>query len=216
MMIDATIVSVFQRDIIHKIPGVYPGDYLFPAASPNDFTVTRIPECCFYIDSGQDTPKFPVPQDPSVVAKSIINDIMRANIEVGPDASPGLFCIDGWIQKAPDLIRQKDIDDYKKQIAVTHADLFTAARRKQENWAKKLVKMADNDWTKTHSHRVISDNHIWAATYLGLNREYTNLEKVQQTVECPACGTMIRPDKAVCFNCKAVVNQELAKKFGLA
>lgn len=216
MMIDATVVSVFQRDVIHKLPGVYPGDFLFPAALPNDFTVTHIPQCAFYIDSGEDTPKFAVPQDPSLVAKSIVNDIFRANIETGPDAGPGIFMVDGWIRKAPDLITPKDVAEYKKEISVTHADLFVNVRRKQENWAKRLVKMADNDWSKTHSHRVISDNHIWAAQYLGLNREYTNLEKVQQTANCPACDSSIRPGVAVCFVCKAVLNPELAKKFGLA
>lgn len=214
-IVEATIVSVFQQDYVHKIPGVYPGDYLIPAAKPNDFSVTRVPVSQFYVDSGEGTPKFPVIQDPSDVSKSIVFDIRRAFIESNDEAHPGMFAIDGWINKDPDKITPVDIAEYKKKIADLYSTELAQERKAQELWAKRLVTKADDDWAKFRSQRAISDLHRWAAKYLGLNREYTSLDKLTETVECPACGLNIKQGVAICFNCKAVLDPVAAKKFGL-
>ena len=216
MILDATVVSIFEKDIIHKIPGLYPGDFLIPAATRGDISVMNVPKTQFYIDSGIDTPRFPVVQDPSDVSKSIINDVCRAYIEVGPDRRPGIFAIDGWIEKPKDKITVKDIEEYKAKIKELYKPQLEQAKKYQENWARRLVTVADDDWNKFHSHRAISDLHRWAAGYLGLNRDYTSLEKQFETAECPACGLNIRQGVAICFNCKAVLDPEKAKKFGLA
>lgn len=226
MIIEATIVSLYQRDLVHKIPGVYPGDYLIKAAEPGDISVTRVPVSAFYIDSGDDTPKFAVTQDPSAVSKSIVSDLLRAMIEIGPDAHPGLFAIDGW-DPIPDekqlalgnvVFDPKDIATYKEKVKKQYANEIVLQKRYQENWARKLVKKADDDWNKWRSHRAISDIHLWAAGFLGLNREYTNLEygKVSETIQCPACAVNIQVGVAICFNCKAILDKEKAKQFGLA
>lgn len=226
MIIESTLVSLYQRDLIHKIPGVYPGDYFIKAAAPNDISVTRVPVSAFYIDSGEDTPKFAVTQDPAVVAKSIISDLLRAMIEIGPDARPGIFSINGW-DPVPDekqlalgniVYDEKEIEAYKNKIKKQYATEIALERKYQENWARKLVKRADDDWNKWHSHRAISDIHVWAASFLGLNREYTNLESgmVAETMPCPACGTNVKVGVAICFNCKAILDREKAKGFGLA
>lgn len=216
-ILEATIVSAFQRDLFHRIPGVYPSDYLIPAAAQGDISVCRIPVSHLYIDSGEDTPKFAVPQDPEKVAESIINDLYRAWIETGLDTGPGIFWINGWINKPQDKITPKDIEDYKAEIKKKYPEQIALAKKKQENWARRLVKKADDDWNKWHSHRSISDIHIWAAEFLGLNRDYLNLEsgKAMETMPCPACGTNINVGVAVCFNCKAILDREKAKQFGL-
>lgn len=224
-ILEATIVSTFQRDLVHKIPGVYPGDYLIPAAAQGDISVCRVPLSHFYIDSGEDTPKFPVIQDPAKVAESIINDLYRAWIETGLDTGPGLFWINGWVpgwidgtlteEQAKNNI--SNLNKYKEEIKKKYPEQVALAKKKQENWARRLVKKADDDWNKWRSHRSISDIHLWAAQFLGLNREYTNLEsgKTAETTQCPACATNIMVGVAVCFNCKAILDREKAKQYGL-
>ncbi len=87
------------------------------------------------------------------------------------------------------------------------------ARRKLEEFYKRLVFIADQEWERTHNHMLVSDVQRRAARCLGLERDWAYDPKPM--VDCPACGSKVRPGVAVCRACGAVLDREKALRFGL-
>jgi hypothetical protein len=97
--------------------------------------------------------------------------------------------------------------------APTPAEL-DAARGKLEEFYKKQVFIADQEWERTHNYMVITDVQRRAARWLGLEKDWSYEPKAM--ADCPACGEKVKPGVAVCRSCGAVLDAAKAAQFGLA
>jgi len=88
------------------------------------------------------------------------------------------------------------------------------ARGKLEEFYKKQVLIADQEWERTHNYMFITDVQRRAARWLGLEKEWSYEPKAM--TECPACGEKLKPGVAVCRSCGAVLDAARAAQFGLA
>ena len=88
------------------------------------------------------------------------------------------------------------------------------ARRRLEEFHKKQVFLADQEWERTHNYMVITDVQRRAARWLGLEKDWAYEPKPM--VDCPACGEKVKPGVAVCRACGAVLDAAKAAQFGLA
>ncbi len=88
------------------------------------------------------------------------------------------------------------------------------ARAKLEEFYKRLVYVADQEWERTHNYMMISDVQRRAARWLGVEKDWAYDPKPM--VDCPACGSKVKPGVAVCRACGAVLDREKALEFGLA
>ena len=87
------------------------------------------------------------------------------------------------------------------------------ARGKLEEFYKKQVFIADQEWERTHNYMVITDVQRRAARGLGLEKEWSYEPK--PLVDCPACGEKVKPGVAVCRACGAILDRAKALQFGL-
>ena len=198
----STIVSIFPVTILEVKPGLHPGYFKIPACLDyKEPSLIEIGQSCHYLYLGQDQ-KYEIANTSFIVAKSIVNDCITAMIEYNADdrAWAGLLAFRGKITKR-DLFIKEDIKDQVN-------DLIEC----QTRWFKRLVTLADNDWSRTHSHISISDIQREAAKRLNLNRDWLTIVKAETPILCFACQTLIPPKSLVCQNCKTILNPEGLKK----
>jgi uncharacterized OB-fold protein len=63
---------------------------------------------------------------------------------------------------------------------------------------------------------MISDLQRLAATNLGLTNKAWYMSAEPETfIKCPACGSSVSDNAALCPNCKYVTNEEKAKLLGI-
>ncbi len=94
----------------------------------------------------------------------------------------------------------------------TEAEL-AEARRKLEEFHRRLVASADLEWERSHNPMFITDLERRAARELKLDKPWLYDPKPQ--AECPACAEKIKPGVAVCRSCGAILDREKAAQFGL-
>jgi len=88
------------------------------------------------------------------------------------------------------------------------------AEAKLVEFYKSLISIGDTEWERTHNHLMVSDLHRRAARHLGIEKDWAYDPKPM--VDCPACGSKVKPGVAVCRTCGAVLDREKALRFGLA
>jgi hypothetical protein len=94
----------------------------------------------------------------------------------------------------------------------TEAELADA-RRKLEEFQRRLVATADLEWERSHNPMFITDLERRAARELKLDKPW--LYDPKPLAECPACAEKIKPGVAVCRSCGAILDREKAAMFGL-
>lgn len=87
------------------------------------------------------------------------------------------------------------------------------ARRRLEEFQRRLVAAADLEWERTKNPMFITDLERRAARQLGLEKPW--LYDPRPMAECPACAEKIKPGVAVCRACGAILDKEKAAQFGL-
>ena len=88
------------------------------------------------------------------------------------------------------------------------------ARRKLDEFHRRLVAAADLEWERSHNPMFITDLERRAARELKLDKPWLYDPKPQ--AECPACAEKIKPGVAVCRSCGAILDRDKAAQFGLA
>lgn len=196
----ATIVSIMPFGFRDEKPGLAPGDFQMKAASPEkpEIHVVKVAQIRMM---DQDYRPFMLDVDHEKVAADVCDCHNKSQIVWNDDAIPGLFWVKGE-HTAEEVVKK-----FAKEIA--------EAKRKQDNWFRMIVKIADDDWSKWHQHKYISDLQRTAARSLNLEREWVK-DDVNMNTRCPACQSIISTEAAVCFACKAVVNEEKYKQFKFA
>lgn len=159
--------------------------------SPQDgepYALTPVRSCKGLMDLGDKrTMEF------AISAREIAEDIAREiNGDSGEGSYHGVFVAAGPEPTQPEL---------------------TEARRKLEDFYRRLAAAADLEWERSHNPMFITDLDRRAARELRLEKPW--LYDPKPATECPACAERIKPGVAVCKSCGAILDKEKAAQFGL-
>jgi hypothetical protein len=158
MNANATVVSILPAKVNEEKPGLYPGTFQIPAAKDGDFNILHVGVSHYivYLDSSRGSLR--VPELGSKIARSIVEDFIKAQIGVEDGREPGLFWVEGHLTK--------------EEILAKHKDLLEQAKEKQKNWFTALVMLGDDNWVRYGTHSAISGVQITAAKSLGHKAEW--------------------------------------------
>lgn len=204
-----TIVSVCPFPIMHeRKPGIA-GDFSIPAAGKSGISLLYVTKNQYlrYLGDGK---SMHIPILPDEIAAAIVNDYVNAKLGVSGDKKPGLFWLIGKLSETEVLAR--------------YADKIDEARQNQFLWFTQLVELADDEFSKHHKHAGISDIQRLACKVLGLTREWNiDPKKLQDKIdseaamkECPACGSLVKPNVALCASCGCILDEKRAKELSFA
>jgi len=159
--------------------------------SPHDgeaYALTSVRSCKAMMDLGDKrTMEFPIS------AREIAEDIAREiNSDSGEGSYHGVFVAAGSEPTQTELAE---------------------ARRKLDEFHRRLVAVADLEWERSHNPMFITDLERRAARELKLEKPW--LYDPKPATECPACAERIKPGVAVCKACGAILDKEKAARFGL-
>ena len=187
--LNTTLVSLLPYAIKELKPQIIPGYFQIPAArGDNAFQILSIGESIHWMESPyKGMPPIKMTETSKSVAKSVVNDFQEAQIAIDHDAAPGFFYIEG------DHDRDEVAKHFKMELG--------RARERQNNWFIRLIRMAEDDWAKTHQHQAISDVQRYAAKYLGMNVEWLSVTMEAMQIRCPLCSEFVRPEAIVHSAC---------------
>lgn len=199
---DVTVVSLIPWHLRELKPGLIPEEYYIPPAKDGQPSVLHIKDAKsnLYVRDGK---TYPITHPAEEVANALINDYCVAQLQYAEDAKPAIFWVLGKYSK------DEIVTKFKKEL--------DEAKRKQNAWFMRLIRLADDDWEKFHQHRMITDLQRHAAKSLGLlNKPWMQGIEPLEYVKCPACSTLVDVTAAICQNCHYVVNKEKAKELGIS
>jgi hypothetical protein len=152
------------------------------------YAITPIHGCTGVMDLGDKRT-----MDIRIAAREIAEDIAR---EINGDSGEGSFH-GVFVAAGPEP---------------TEAELADA-RRRLEEFQRRLVAAADLEWERTKNPMFITDLERRAARQLGLEKPW--LYDPKPLAECPVCAEKIKPGVAVCRSCGAILDREKAAQFGI-
>lgn len=152
------------------------------------FAITPIRGCNSVMDLG-DKHLMPYP----ITAREVAEDIAR---EINGDSGEGSF--HGVFVAAGETPTEGELAD---------------ARRRLEEFQRRLVAAADLEWERTRNPMFITDLERRAARQLGLEKPW--LYDSRPLAECPVCAEKIKHGVAVCRSCGAILDREKAAQYGL-
>lgn len=198
---DITVVSLLPWALNELKPGLIPESYRIPEAKDGKPGILHIKDARsnLYVRDGK---TFPITHPAEEVANALVNDYCIAQLEQDSESRPAIFWVIGKYSADEIILKFK-------------AELLEA-KRKQNNWFMKLIRMADDDWEKTKQHRIITDVQRHAARSMGLlTKPWMQNIEPQEFVRCPACATLVDINAAVCQNCGYTTNKVKAKELGI-
>jgi len=156
---------------------------------PNEaFAITPIRGCNAIMDLG-DKRNLEI----RITAQEVAEDIAR---EINGDSGEGSF--HGVFVAAGEAPTEAELAD---------------ARRRLEEFQRRLVVAADLEWERTRNPMFITDLERRAARQLGLEKPW--LYDPRPLAECPVCAEKIKHGVAVCRSCGAILDREKAAQYGL-
>lgn len=213
----ATVVSMYPFKIHDFKPGLVPNTFDIPAADVAKGEMQLFPVSAarfpVYLDAQRGSIWVTVPA--LILAQSIVFDYVTAKLgyENGegdendlknyiPGSKPAIFFVPGTPNKVEIL------EKYKARVELAKAE--------QINWFRKLITIADDDFTRYKQHRLITGLQRYAANYLNLDREWSVNITPEDFKPCLACGNRIRKEAIRCEHCGTVLDAERFKKLNLA
>jgi hypothetical protein len=152
------------------------------------FAITPIRGCVAVMDLGDKRN-----MDIRITAREVAEDIAR---EINGDSGEGSF--HGVFVAAGETPTEGELAD---------------ARRRLEEFHRRLVAAADLEWERTRNPMFITDLERRAARQLNLEKPWVYDSK--SLAECPACAEKIKHGVAVCRSCGAILDREKAAQYGL-
>jgi hypothetical protein len=152
------------------------------------YAITPIRGCTAVMDLGDKRT-----MDIRITAREVAEDIAR---ELNGDSGEGSF--HGIFVAAGPTPTEEELSD---------------ARRRLEEFQRRLVAAADLEWERTKNPMFITDLERRAARQLGLEKPW--LYDPKPLADCPVCAEKIKPGVAVCKSCGAILDPEKAAQYGL-
>lgn len=195
----ATIVSLFPLPVFEKkplIPSVYQVEAAREELQPKILVVR---EGIFHVYLDEFRGMMTVRTPAITVAESVVRDFLDGQYLYSEDSRPALWTLPGeWTTE--EILADKD---QKERIYKEHS--------LQLEWFKRLIFIADDEWSKYHQHRMITEVQRVAAARLKYNREWALDFKPENLTDCPGCGVTINKKVAVCRECGCIINMEIYK-----
>lgn len=198
-----TVVNFLPYSLSEVKPGLIPSEYYIPPSTNGKpgVLIVRDARSHVYMRDGH---TFPALHPAEEVANSLVNDYNNSQLEASHDGHPALFCVPGAFT-AEEILTT---DTIKPIVA--------EAKKKQNVWFDRLVRKADDDWSKYKQHRMITDIQRHAAQQLGqVNKEWYHSPEPEEFIKCPACRVYVEATAAVCHNCNYVINKGRAEELGI-
>jgi hypothetical protein len=152
------------------------------------FAITPIHGCLGVMDLGDKRT-----MEYRITAREIAEDIAR---EINGDSGEGSY--HGVFVAAGDAPTESELAE---------------ARRRLEEFQRRLVAAADLEWERTKNPMFITDLERRAARQLGLEKPW--LYDARPLADCPVCAEKIKHGVAVCRSCGAILDREKAAQYGL-
>src|SRR5580704_8735831 len=152
------------------------------------FAITPIRGCMGVVDMGDKRL-----MEYRITAREVAEDIAR---ELNGDSGEGSF--HGVFVAAGETPTESELAD---------------ARRRLEEFQRRLVAAADLEWERTRNPMFITDLERRAARQLNLEKPW--LYDSKPLAECPVCAEKIKHGVAVCRSCGAILDKEKAAQYGL-
>jgi len=152
------------------------------------FAITPIRGCLGVMDLGDKRT-----MEYRITAREIAEDIAR---EINGDSGEGSY--HGVFVAAGDAPTESELAE---------------ARRRLEEFQRRLVAAADLEWERTKNPMFITDLERRAARHLGLEKPW--LYDARPLADCPVCAEKIKHGVAVCRSCGAILDREKAAQYGL-
>lgn len=198
-----TLVSIVPFELNEHKPGMAKEFYKIPATVEGDFTVVLI-EDSHYIQrmpATDQTVKVTVTGED--IAKAIIKDFCFSHVASDIDAHPGMFYVNGDLNKA--------------EVKLKHNDKLENIKRIQRNWFIALIKDADDIWEKYHQFSMINERQVYAAKVLKSDRPWNkDADPTSKQMLCPACKSSIHPEAIVCPICNVIIDSDKHKALKFA
>lgn len=189
----STMVSIFPKEINEIKPTIQPGNFNISPGSYDKPSILVVGTSSWWRDIDEGQPLLEIPNSSIQVADSIVRDYCNGLLacDMG-DIMPGLFYVPG----------EFSLTDIKTK----HKNLLDIAKRKQDNWFRALIELADGLWARTNGNPLtISDDMRMAARELGLvSKEWMKNFQAYELVRCFACGLMRNAEFPICPTCRAV------------
>ncbi len=167
----------------------YFGSLVVRSPEPGEpYAITPIRGCTGVMDLGDKRT-----MEYRITAREIAEDIAR---EINSDSGEGSF--HGVFVAAGPEPTESELAD---------------ARRRLEEFQRRLVAAADLEWERTKNPMFITDLERRAARQLGLEKPW--LYDPKPLAECPVCAEKIKHGVAVCRSCGAILDREKAAQYGL-
>ena len=152
------------------------------------FAITPIRGCLGVMDLGDKRT-----MEYRITAREIAEDLAR---ELNGDSGEGSY--HGVFVAAGDAPTESELAE---------------ARRRLEEFQRRLVATADLEWERTKNPMFITDLERRAARQLGLEKPW--LYDARPLADCPVCAEKIKHGVAVCRSCGAILDREKAAQYGL-
>jgi hypothetical protein len=197
-----TVVSLlpFEPPPENK-PHLIPSTFRIPKADEQlGLRCTHVGEACYFVPNPFDDRNTRVTVSPAEVARSLVEDYVSGQMCLDENSAPGLFWLEGELTELDVLEHYgAEVEKYK---------LF------QRGWFKRLVDLADADFTKNKNRLAISDVQKAAAVYLHYKAEWVDFigTTLQDTKLCQFCGTTLLATAIKCLTCNEVVDAVAYKK----
>lgn len=179
-----------------------PSTFRIPYTAPGDFTLLNIERCTHSVYLDDSRPRLIVPDPSDLVARSIVEDHQKAMVCYEHEiAEPGLAWVWGEYLNTP---------DGKKTFAAVHADVLRMITARQLEWYKRLLQMADDDWSMYRRHKFITGLQRTAAAVLGQTDRPWMLEvKIEEALsKCKLCFSQVHPDACICPTCHGILDMD--------
>jgi len=202
----STVVSLLPIPLCEHKPGLQPSEYIIKAVKNpmRDCEVLWVSRARFPVYIDEHRPALVVPEPSDRVAAAICRDykttVSGFESEV---AEPGLF----WLKD------QYKIGEILNGIDAKVTRALERARALQNEWFKRLVVQADDNWGKYRMRRMVSDIERLAAVALGMEKEWNIDTMVERALTvCKFCRSQVNNDAIVCPQCHGILNIERATK----
>lgn len=206
-MSKSTLVSIVPFPITEFKPGIYPGKFEIKGSKEGIPELLVISDSIYHVEIDENR-TITVTCQSEKLAESIVEDYIISNLAFSRElnATPGVF----WVPEVQTL--GSILANFSKQLE--------KVKIRQDNWFKRLVTIADDDWEKTRQHKTISDMQRYAAKSLGLERPWiinaaSQVQAVGQA-KCIGCSSVVSLEAIVCPHCRCILKPEAYKTLQFA
>ena len=127
------------------------------------------------------------------IASSLVRDYLESVLYTDKDAHPAIFWLD---------------EPFNPE---KHVEFAREAVLKQENFYRKLIRIADAAWAESQNPMLITDTQKVAASYFGEKKDWA-LEPGEDTKMCTTCGITLRSFAVICPGCGFILKPRTFEK----